>query len=316
MEKVIYNSLLSSTNLEGDRYFYCNPMTWNGGHGKGHTTVPRWEEMNSYCCPPSISRTIASLHSWCYSFSNHSLWVNLYGSNTLKTTLPAGSPVELEQKTDYPWEGRIEINVTKMPDEPFDIMLRIPAWADDAKITVNGENVNEKVEPGTYCQLRRNWSPDDQVILELPMRVKLMEANSRLENLKNKVAVVRGPIVYCLELPVEHPNAQDIWNNGIYIPANVDLKPEFRDDMLGGIVTLKGSLLNEEGKQDFLNKIGDVSVSMHQKEWSDNELYREMEPRQIETKPEKGVYNVTLIPYYAWSNRGLSYMQVWLELAG
>ena len=321
IEKVIYNTLLSSVNLKGNRYFYANPVSWDGrevfmdkrGRKSTSRTGQRWETLPCYCCPPSISRTIAQLHGWAYSVSDEEVWVHIYGANKLETELPDGSSVGLSQKTNYPWDGQIEIIVYKAPAKPFGIMLRIPGWAESATVRINGQKIADRVWPGSYRRLRRLWSKGDRIELDLPMPIRLMGAHPAMEDQRNRVTVMRGPVVYCIELPLDKGGAQT-YKNGVFIPENIKLQPQFRRDFLGGVVVLKGSALTTEGKKDFVQHTSQIPLPK-QTVWPNDELYRKMEVRDLDYQPKSGKIDVTLIPYFAWANRGLSYMDVWIPLA-
>lgn len=252
MERVLYNSMLSALSARGNGFFYCNPLRWTGEEG-GHTlhhTATRWQVHRCYCCPVQVARTIASLHTWAYSVSADAVWVHLFGGSRLRTKLPDGTAVRLVQETDYPWEGRVKLTFTEAPERPLTLYLRIPGLANHATVRINGRQPDAAPEPCSYLPLRRRWEEGDLVELELPLRVRLMEAHPRVENLHDKVAVMRGPLVYCLELPKESDGAET-WRNGVFFPANVKLQPRFRPDLLGGVTVLEGTALTFEGRDRF-----------------------------------------------------------------
>jgi uncharacterized protein len=311
MENVAYNCLNASVDIKGENWFYCNPISWDGTVGEKHHTGERWRTNNCYCCPPSVVRTTAKIHNWVYGVSDDGLWVHMYGGNTLKSTLADGSPIALVQETDYPWDGKIKITLTDAGSSEYSIRLRIPGWADDAGVKLNGSTVDVSVEPGTYAKIHRQWKVGDVIELNLPMPVRLMEANPKVTDLRGRVAVMRGPLVYCLELP-KNEGGEDIWNAGVIIPENIKLTVEHRSDFLGGMNVLNGTALTHKGRELFEGK-----TNTTQQEASDdwgNVLYRPLEARMLPT-PEQGTVEVSLVPYYAWANRGLSMMDVWLPLA-
>ncbi len=312
-ERVLYNSLLSAVSADGRRFFYCNPLRWTGeetGPHKHHTAT-RWHTHSCYCCPPQVARTVAGLHALAYSVSDDAVWVNLYGGSVLETGLPDGSTVALEQQTDYPWDGRITLTVSKAPSGPFALMLRIPGWAAGARLSVNGEATPAQVKPGDYASVRRRWSPGDSVQLDLPMNVRLMEAHPAVEELRNWVAVMRGPIVYCLELPVES-GGEEAWRCGVFLPENIELTPRFEPDLLGGVTVLSGRGLTFRGRDEFIEQTAGAPEP-GSANW-DGWLYRPLTPRGLPA-PTGETVDVTLIPYFAWANRGISYMEVWIPLA-
>jgi len=314
LERVIYNSMLSAVSLDGKGFFYCNPLCWDGTPGKGHHTGRRWStECNCYCCPPSVARTIAKLHNWAYSLSDEGVWVTLYGGNKLETSLPDGSTIGLTQQTDYPWSGRIKITVDRAPNKPISVMLRIPGWAGGGSLKINGQPLNRPLEPGTYAAIRRAWSAGDAVELDLPMPVRLIEAHPAVEGLQNKVAVVRGPLVYCLEAPVKQGGGQ-VWKKGVFLPENVAFTVRHDPELLGGVTLLEGTALTSRGRDRFVRKVANrANPPSGRADWEDS-LYRTFRPRKLEPAGEDTT-SITLIPYYAWANRGLAYMEVWIPLA-
>lgn len=312
MERVAYNCLNASVDLEGKNWFYCNPLKWEGTEGEKHLTGLRWRTNNCYCCPPSVGRTTAKLHNWMYSASNDGLWVHLYGGNKLTSVLADGSPIEMTQQTDYPWDGRVKLTVNKTCDKPLAISLRIPGWAENVSLKLNGSAFSGAVQPGTYATIKRRWQAGDVMDLDIPMPVRLVEANPKVRKLRNMVAVMRGPLVYCLELPKQE-GGEKVWNDGVFLPENIELTPEYRRDFLGGVTVLKGKALTSEGRAKFMKDTADASAPgtpPDGNEW----LYRTMTARSLKSTGAETV-EISLIPYYAWANRGLSMMEVWILLA-
>ena len=287
MERVLYNSMLSAISVDGKTFFYTNPLACDGrraGLARNHT-FQRWSIFRCYCCPPQVARTLARLARWVYSVSDEGVWVHLYGGSSLKTRLPGGSAVELLQETAYPWDGRVTITVKAAPARKLSIMLRVPSWSADSSLKVNGRAAAGAVKPGTYVRLDRRWSAGDRVELTLPMPVRLVRAHPKVENLRGKTAVMRGPVVYCLE-SVDLPEGVPM--NQVHLPANIRLTPRHRKDFLGGLTVLEGRALRllPDDRKDRLNR-----------------------------PVTKGApVPVRLIPYYAWANRGLAKMAVWLPL--
>jgi len=307
MERVLYNSMLSAVSADGTKFFYCNPLKWTGeesGPHKHHTAT-RWSVHSCYCCPPQVARTIAGLSGWAYNVANNEVWVHIYSGSTLKTKLPNGTKISLEQKTDYPWDGRISITFRNTPDEPISLKLRIPDWAEGATLKINGKDSQRSPNPGSYATLKQKWSAGDKIELELPLKVRLIEAHPNVAELRNSVAVMRGPVVYCLELPKQQ-NGEKIWNDGVYLPENIRFKPYYDKNRLGGITVLTGRAMNAAEKPQ-------ASTSSRNVDWT-NQLYREFKPSSsIESKI--GTVDIELIPYFAWANSGISWMEVWIPLA-
>jgi DUF1680 family protein len=314
MELVAYNCLNASVDLKGENWFYCNPLSWDGAVEGGHVhkTGERWRTNNCYCCPPSVVRTTAKMHNWMYSTSEDGLWVHLYGGSKLATRQVNGASLELIQETDYPWDGTVKLTVSKTGSKAFAIRLRIPAWTENPKLMVNGKTITDTVKPGSYANITRKWQSGDVIQLDLPMPVRLMEAEPKVENLRNTVAVMRGPLVYCLELP-KREGGEKVFNDGVFLPENVELIPEHRDNFLGGVTVLKGKALTRKGSAKFIKETAGNKRPVSSAGW-DNLLYRPLTPRALK-RPDRGMVEVVLVPYYTWANRGLSMMEVWLPLA-
>ncbi len=314
IERVLYNGLLAAVGAEGKDFFYANPLKCDqstAGLSRNHT-LQRWSIHRCYCCPVQVIRTIAKVQGWTYGVSPQGIWVHLYGGNELRTTLADGSPVRLVQQTDYPWDGRVKITVRQCPRRQFALMLRIPGWADTATIRVNGESWPGETTGGTYAAVRRTWAVGDVVELEMPMRVRLIESHPAVEENRNYVAVARGPVVYCVELPVDQ-EGEEKWKTGVFLPENATFAPRHDAEFLGGVTVLQGTALTFAGRDRFVEKTAAVKVPVDSRDW-DGVLYREFRPRKL-PPATGGTVPVTLIPYFAWANRGPSYMEVWIPLA-
>ncbi len=287
LELALYNSVLSSISLDGKGYFYTNPLRVD------HRTPfeLRWSRerepyISCFCCPPNVVRTVAEVNSYAYSISEKGVWVHLYGANTIDTELENGSEIRLVQKTDYPWDGKINISVEKVPTGPVSIMLRIPGWSTGAALQINGESVDTKTVPSSYTEITRQWKKGDRIELDFPMPAMLMQANPLVEETRNQVAVQRGPVVYCLE-SADLPKGVNV--SDILLPEDVELVPNVKKIEEQTIVCLEGQAL-----------------SVNEPEW--NELYRPISddaPDDLE---------ICLVPYFAWGNRGKGDMSVWLPV--
>ncbi len=290
LELTLYNSVLSGIDLGGTKFNYTNPL-------RVDHTLPfelRWKKEReeyiawSNCCPPNVVRTVAETHNYAYALMKSGIMVNLYGSNTLKTKLMDGSRLVLRQETDYPWNGFIRIIIDKAPGKNMDINLRIPGWADQENvIKVNGKRLDIETGQGTYATITRKWKRNDVLELRLPMQTKLMAANRLVEATRNQTAIKRGPIVYCLEsVDLEGVNMFDV-----ILPVDIDLKP-IKTEIAGAkMIALEGNAL--------LEKTSNTS----------SELYYPLDVKSnLEELP------IRLIPYFAWGNRGLSEMTVWIPV--
>lgn len=293
VELVLYNSALSAISLDGKHFFYSNTL-------RQVDDLPfelRWPKtrapyISSFCCPPNIVRTIAEVGSYAYSLSADGIWVNLYGSNMLDTALPDGSKLRLAQETNYPWNGQIRITIEEAPETPLSLMLRIPGWATGATVTINGRPIHESPEPGQYLRIERVWDAGDVIDVEFSMPVRVFEAHPLVEESRNEVAVMRGPLVYCLE-SVDLPHG--VRPTEVIIPRTIELRPRVDNElggMMNGIVVL-------EGDAKVLPALKDGAQSLY---------------HDVRTEPLRDVA-IKMIPYYAWDNRGKSEMTVWMPLA-
>jgi DUF1680 family protein len=230
---------------------------------------------------------VARVNGLAYGKSDGTVWINLYGSGTLDTTLDDGSRFRLEQKTNYPWDGEIQMTVLTSCSSPMRLKLRIPGWAESARLTVDGASADVAIVPGTYATLRRAWRAGTKLHLHIPMPPQLLESHPLVEETRNHVALKRGPVVYCVEstdLPKDTSLAD------VRIPSDIQLEPRFDPELLGGITTLEGTAMTRP--------TGD---------WQ-GKLYRPLE------RPKDVRIPIRFIPYYTWSNRGPAEMSVWLPL--
>ena len=278
MEQTLYNGFLSGLSLDGKSYFYQNPLTDNGTHR-------RQEWFGCACCPPNVARLLAQLPGYFYAVADNAIYINLYAQSEAEIALPDGRKVGLKQKTNYPWDGDIEIAVRASGQ--FALNLRIPAWAEDAELSVNDEAF--AAAPGTYAQIERDWKNGDVVSLKLPMHARQMMANPRATELAGQSALMRGPLVYCFE-QADNPEV-DV--RDIQLQPNANFQAE-HDDRLGGVVVLQGqAVVNQDAA------------------WN-HQLYRPL--GATETAASSSV-SVTAIPYYTWANREPGDMTVWTPLA-
>ena len=276
IENELYNGILSGISIDGKDFFYTETLR----RTKEFPYTMRWPKhrqhyITCFCCPPNTLRTLCQAQEYAYAVSGQTLYVNLYGQNALKT-----KNLEVEQTTDYPWDGKVTLTIKKAKNLQT-IQLHKPNWCDKYSVKVNGENVD--------LRITRKWKKGDVIELSLDMRPRLVEANPLVEEAKNQVAVMRGPIVYCLE-------GQDIQGDcrisDIALPADIQLKEV--------PMTIEG--------HSFTALEGDAVVT-NDKTWNNQTLYREL------SKPSSQKVRIRLIPYYAWDNRGVQDMSLWLNLA-
>ena len=279
IENELYNGILSGISLDGKDFFYTEALR----RTKEFPYTMRWPKhrqryITCFCCPPNTLRTLCEAQEYAYSIKGDTLWVNLYGQNTLKT-----KDLEIEQVTNYPWDGHIKL-IIKKAKTLRSIRMHIPGWSTGMTLRLNGRDILAE-----DLRQPRKWKKGDIIELDLPMRPRLMEANPLVEEAKNEIAVMRGPIVYCLE-------GQDIQGgyriNDIAIPTDVQFKETK--------ITMNG--------HEMIVLEAEVPV-VNQDFWRNDELYRELRPaKNLKTK-------IRLIPYYAWDNRGIQDMSLWLPLA-
>jgi len=288
LETALYNSVLSGVSLDGKRFFYTNPLRISNDF----PYTLRWpkertEYISCFCCPPNTVRTLCEVQNYAYSVSENAVWCNLYGGSEFQTLLNGKDKVKLVQTTDYPWDGAVKIAVESATKKPFAIHLRIPEWCDNATLTVNGEPVSALIKANTYATVSRKWKKGDVIMLVLDMPVKLMESNPLVEETRNQTTVKRGPLVYCLEgMDIENGKRID----DVLIPADIKFNPRKINIAGSPVVVLDG-----------------VARLDNEKSWTDT-LYRPVGKSDQTIK-------ITLIPYYAWGNRGKTDMTVWMPLA-
>jgi DUF1680 family protein len=288
VELELYNAVLSGVNLEGNKFFYTNPLAvsnaypyrlrWSGGR---QSYISK-----SNCCAPNLVRTIAEVNNYMYSIGKGGLYVNLYGSNHLKTVLHNGSSIEVQQNTAYPWDGKINLSVVSYSGPAFNIYLRIPEWCKNYTIKVNNRLLPDAFMANGFIGLTDNWKTGDKIELILQMHPVLMESNPLVEASKNQVAVKRGPIVYCLE-SASMSNSQQIAD--MLIPASIQFK----------------TMPVKIGRSNMVGLEGNGKMLQYAN-WGNN-LYRELNAIY---KP----VTIKLIPYFAWANRGAGEMTVWMNL--
>ncbi|GAA4853262.1 glycoside hydrolase family 127 protein [Paenibacillus vulneris] len=289
LERALYNNVAGSMALDGKHYFYVNPLeVWPEAskHNPSckHVKAVRQPWFGCSCCPPNVARLLASLGGYIYSSTDDTVYTHLYiGSKAQVET--AGTRLQLKQISRYPWEGRIQLEIT--PDEAaqFALALRIPGWCRDARLQVNGEPI--EVEPlivDGYAYIKRLWQAGDVVELELPMTAQRVRSNPRLRANAGKAAIQRGPLVYCLE---EEDNGGLL--TAIVLDSKSELTERFDDHLFGGIVVVEA----EASRDD-------------EREWGEEELYRPVTRQAVP-------HQLQAIPYFLWGNRKQGEMTVWIR---
>ena len=290
IERALYNGINSGMSLDGRTYCYRNPLAFEASDPRPIRNA--WYDTS--CCPPNLERTFASLPGYMYSTNGSGLYVHLYHASTLDWRLESGLPLRVEQATDYPWDGRVTLTVSPAHATDFTLYLRIPAWAQAAKVSVAGKPVTGIV-PGEYLAIQRSWQPGEVVVLDLPMSVRTLIADHRVAEDQGRVAVERGPLVYCIESPDQQATGVASLRVDATRPAAEVFTVRHRSDLLGGVNTL------EHHGTAMVSSVAEMAGS--------HPLYAAAMP--VTPKPQ----TLTMIPYYAWANRGTSDMAVWIETA-
>lgn len=285
LERTLYNAGVSGVSLDGKLFFYPNPLESWGEHERSP-----W--FGCACCPGNVTRFIASVPGYVYAHAGDRLWVNLYVAGRGIVDLDGGK-VEVLQETRYPWDGAVTLTLRPEKPRELTVLLRIPGWAREEPVPsdlyrflgkgegkvalrIDGEEVPVAIEKG-YAKLRRSWKAGDTIRLELPMPVRRVVAHELVEDARGKVAIERGPIVFC----AEHPDNRDGRVLNLLLPDESELATEFRADLLGGVETVRGKAVGLRHADDGEG------------------LARSDEA-------------VTMIPYYAWAHRGRGEMAVWI----
>lgn len=282
LERALYNGVISGISLSGDKFFYDNPLESMGQHGR-----QRW--FGCACCPGNVTRFMASVPHYMYAAQADDIYVNLYIQSEA-TIATDDNQVKIEQRTDYPWDGKISIQINPEKKQKFALRLRIPGWVQEAPVPtdlysftdkapeytvmLNGKKVKATVAEG-YVTIVNNWKAGDLVDMDFPMQVRRVKANAEVEDDKGKLAMERGPIMFCLEGKDQEDGA--VFNK--FIPDGISIDAVYDADLLNGVVVLTG--IGKEVQKD--GSIKDVSFKA--------------------------------IPYSTWNNRGSDQMAVWIPEA-
>ncbi len=281
LERALYNGINSGMSLSGTQYCYRNPL-----ESTGEKIRNPWYDTT--CCPPNLERVLASLPGYMYNTSAQGIYVNLFHSSTLDWHLENGAGVRIAQQTEYPWKGAVDFTVDPATATEFSLFVRIPAWADGTTVTADGWSIREVPKAGEYFEIHRRWAAGDKVHVTFDMKPRLVRANPLVREDAGRVALERGPLVYCLEQP-DQPGF-NLFDASL-LDDGSSFAGEFKADLLGGVMVLRhrGSVVDRP--------------------FSSEPLYRPFGER-VE-RPGK-VETLTFIPYYAWANREQSNMEVWV----
>lgn len=292
LEKTLYNGLISGVGLDGKTFFYTNAMQVRNSFTHNDLEVVRPGWFTCSCCPTNIARLIPSIPGYMYATKGREIYVNLYISGPATINLDDKSTLQLTQQSNYPWEGKIRMSVNPKRSSDLTFMLRIPGWARNEAVpgdlyhfagnstgvqpilTVNGEKVPYEINKG-YAVIRRTWKKNDIIQLDLPMDIKRVAANDKVKDDSGMVALQKGPMIYCAEWA-----DNDGRTANLILPGNAGLTAVFQPELLHGIMTLQGT-----GRAVIIDASG----------------------QEVSTRDQK----ITVIPYYAWANRGKGEMNIW-----
>lgn len=296
MERTLYNAVLSGVSLDGQRYFYVNPLASNGMPeylSRGGCQRQEWHRVA--CCPPNVMRLLASFGHYIATRDARGLQIHQYAPARIACELGVGQQVAVHMDGAYPWDEAVRVTVDEAPDTAWTLRLRIPSWCEEARIRVNGETVSGKTgaeeqgsrRAGGYFSVERKWVSGDVIEANFPMTAQLIEAHPGIEATRGCVAIERGPLVYCIE-QADFPHAR---LEELELDGSAALEPCWQPDVLDGVTVLRTT-----------------GFEVDQSAWS-RRLYRPLRPGESQQRKQVGV---TAIPYYAWANRGPGPMRVWI----
>jgi uncharacterized protein len=265
LERTLYNAAIAGVSLKGDTFFYPNPLESDGRYAFNQGALTRKPWFDCSCCPTNLARFIPSIPDYIYAAQKDTLFVNLFVASEASVDL-GGAKVALAQRTAYPWDGHIELRLTPERARTFEVRVRIPGWArgtpvpsdlyryDDRAaepyaLRVNGQAVNAQLTNG-YAVVNRTWAPGDVITLDLPMPVRRVVADERVADDKGKVAIERGPLVYCVEGADNDNSVLDL-----VVPDSVGFAVERRADLLAGVTVLRASVSDRAGRPRHLTAI-------------------------------------------------------------
>jgi DUF1680 family protein len=281
LERTLYNAVIVGVSLEGDKFFYPNPLASDGKFRFNKGAACRQSWFGTACCPGNIARFIPSIPGYIYANTGDAIYVNLFVTSEADIGL-RDNTVHIQQKTGYPWEGKIQVKVFPSQEGEFSLFVRIPGWArnrpvpgdlykylesygEKPTLAVNGKSVPLDPVNG-YASIRRIWKKGDLVLLDLPMPVHRVQSHPNVVENSGRIALERGPLVYCVE-GIDHGGEA----LSLVLPEDAEVYVEYDPDLLGGLVTIKGKVRRNGNLQEL-----------------------------------------KAIPYYAWSHRGVGEMAVWI----
>jgi DUF1680 family protein len=293
IERALYNGINSGMSLDGKTYCYRNPLSFDPSENLNNHHDPTPNIRNPWydttCCPPNLERTFASLPGYFYSTSGDGVYVHLYDNNEINWRLHDGNGLKIQQKTNYPWGGDVEMTVSPASPSDFVVYVRIPGWSEKNSVKVNGKTA-DGAKPGSYLAIRRRWSPNDKVELSFDMSTHLLKANPAVTDDRGRIAFQRGPIVFCMEHLDQRGHERDMNLIGYSAHLNAATSTRFEPQLLDGVMVLEhpGSISRPQSDPGLYFMAGDTP--------------------KVDVTPT----TIRLIPYYAWANRDPASMQVWI----
>ncbi|MEU6427144.1 beta-L-arabinofuranosidase domain-containing protein [Microbispora sp. NPDC046973] len=287
MERALYNAVAVAVSSDGRHFFYSNPLQLRTGHASSgeEAAARRLSWYSCACCPPNIARLMASLHGYLATAHDDGLQIHLYASGSVNAEV-AGAAARVDMRTEYPWQGRIELTVTSEAGAPWTLALRVPAWCDAYTVRIDGGPVMAPARDG-YIRLTRVWAPGTTVVLDLDMPVRQVSAHPRVDAVRGCVALARGPLVYCLEQADLPPGTV---LEDVRLDPSAPITSGHREDLPDIPVVISASgLVNHSG--DSLYATG---------------IRRERPGTPL---------TLTAVPYFLWGNRSEGPMRVWIPVA-
>ncbi len=288
MERLLYNGSLCGMSLDGKRFFYVNPLEVHPRKDIEvqpfrHVKTQRQEWFACACCPPNLARMIESIGHYIYTERQQTLFINLYIGSTVEA-FSKEAPVQIDMRTSYPWTGDVDVEVGTERNDSWELALRLPDWCKDYTLEVDGKPCEHREENG-FLYILKNWNGRHRVLFKMDMQPKVIQCHPLVRENVGKAAVMRGPVVYCLE---EVDNGDNL--HLLEMKQDSGFTQVYRGNLLGGVVVLEseGRRLKQDGQDD---------------------LYQE-------TSSRESVYEPALlqwVPYYSWNNRGNGEMAVWMR---
>lgn len=298
MERVLYNNILASPALDGQHYFYINPlMLREARYLRLSTDLPPSEVFNPVqrpewhdcaCCPPNVMRLFSSFSHYLTTHDVDGIQIHQFAAADLQYAFANGQNVRLNMMTEYPWQGQIHLRVVESGNAPWKLSVRIPEWSQNPIVSLNGKTITKPLLEKGYLILERTWQVEDTIDLDLGMKAELIAANPRIDATRGCLAIQRGPIVYCLEDRDQEVGGRLL---DIEIDRSRPLLAKWQSDLLDGVFVI-------EAQGQFVD-----SDAWH------GHLYQALKsPEKMDNRPAR----LVAVPYYAWGNRQIGGMRVWI----